>query len=124
MGAVKILLVEDNEFNSDMLMQRLEAEGYEVTLAVNGEEALQAVKKAPPDIILMDMGLPIMDGWEATRILKADPKTKPIPIISLTAHSMSDDRKKAIEAGCNEYETKPIDFPRLLEKIEKLLKKA
>ncbi|HEV2613468.1 MAG TPA: response regulator [Gammaproteobacteria bacterium] len=124
MNAVKILLVEDNEFNSDMLSQRLEGEGYHVTLAVNGEDAIKAVKNTPPDIILMDMGLPIMDGWEATQHLKADPQTKHIPIISLTAHSMLGDRKKAMEAGCDEYETKPIDYPALLGKIEKLLKRS
>lgn len=121
MTVKKILLVEDNELNADMLSQRLKRKGYEITLATNGEKAIQLAKKSLPDLILMDMGLPVLDGWEATRQLKADPKTKNIPVLALTAHSMVGDRKRTLEAGCDDYDTKPVDFPRLIEKIEKLL---
>jgi len=114
----KILLVEDNEMNRDMLSRRLQRRGYEVVVAVDGQEGLALAQSDAPDLILMDMSLPILDGWEATRQLKATPETKSIPVIALTAHAMSGDREKALEAGCDDYETKPIDMPRLLAKIE------
>ena len=117
----KLLLVEDNEMNRDVLSRRLMRKGFTVELALNGEEALEKAVEELPDLILMDLSLPIMDGWEATRRLKADEKTASIPIIALTAHAMSGDRAKAIEAGCDDYDTKPLDFPRLLTKIESLL---
>jgi two-component system cell cycle response regulator DivK len=120
---VKILVVEDNELNSDMLSQRLKRKGYEIILAVNGEEAIQLAKKSLPHLILMDMGLPVMDGWEATRQLKADPLTQPIPVIALTAHTDPEERRQALAAGCDDYESKPIDFTQLLEKIDKFLEK-
>jgi two-component system, cell cycle response regulator DivK len=120
---IKILVVEDNELNADMLSQRLTRKGYEIIFAVDGEEAIQVAKKSKPQLILMDMGLPILDGWEATRRLKADPETKHIPIIALTAHSMADDREQALNVGCEEYETKPVNFTRLIDKIEKLVGK-
>ena len=117
----KILLVEDNEMNRDMLSRRLLRRGYEVVIAVDGESGLSLAGSEAPDLILMDMSLPILDGWEATRRLKAAPATQHIPIIALTAHAMSSDRDKALEAGCDDYDTKPIELPRLLEKIEALL---
>ena len=120
----KILVVEDNELNADMLLQRLKRKGYETLVAVDGEEAIKSAKKSLPNLILMDMGLPIMDGWEATRQLKADPVTKNIPVIALTAHSMVEDREHALKAGCDDYVTKPVDFAQLLEKIEKLLEQG
>ncbi len=117
----KILLVEDNEMNRDMLSRRLERRGYQVVIATDGEVGIQLAATESPDLILMDMSLPILDGWEATRRLKAEPSTSRIPVIALTAHAMSSDRDKALEAGCNDYDTKPIELPRLLEKIEALL---
>lgn len=117
----KILLVEDNEMNRDMLSRRLMRRGYEVVIAVDGESGLALAGSEAPDLILMDMSLPILDGWEATRRLKETPTTQHIPIIALTAHAMSSDRDKALEAGCDDYDTKPIELPRLLEKIETLL---
>ena len=114
----KILLVEDNEMNRDMLARRLARRGYEVVSAVDGQEGLAMARSESPDLILMDMDLPVLDGWEATRQLKAVPETQAIPIIALTAHAMVGDREKAIQAGCDDYDAKPIDFPRLLEKIE------
>ena len=117
----KILLVEDNEMNRDMLSRRLQRKGYEVVIAVDGGEGVVMARSGTPDLILMDMSLPVLDGWEATRQLKGSPDTKPIPIIALTAHAMSGDREKALEAGCDDYDTKPIEFPRLLGKIESLL---
>ena len=120
----KILLVEDNEMNRDMLSRRLERKGYEVVIAVDGQKAIDLAASVKPDLILMDMSLPIIDGWEATRRLKADALTKPIPIIALTAHAMPEDERKAREAGCNDYDTKPIELPRLLEKIAALLGSA
>jgi two-component system cell cycle response regulator DivK len=119
----KILLVEDNEMNRDMLSRRLERKGYTVVIAVDGQQGVDMTYSENPDLILMDMSLPIIDGWEATRRLKADEKTKAIPIIALTAHAMSGDREKALEAGSDEYDTKPVELPRLLSKIEALLKK-
>jgi two-component system cell cycle response regulator DivK len=117
----KILLVEDNEMNRDMLSRRLQRRGYEVIIAVDGQQGVAMAQSEAPDLILMDMSLPVIDGWEATLALKAAPATKDIPVIALTAHAMSTDREKAMEAGCDDYDTKPIELPRLLEKIEKLL---
>ena len=120
----KLLLVEDNEMNRDMLSRRLARKGYDVLLAVDGNEGLQKARTDAPDLILMDMSLPVLDGWEATRQLKADDATKAIPIIALTAHAMSGDRERALAVGCDDYDTKPIELPRLLEKIEALLQRA
>lgn len=115
-----ILLVEDNEDNRDMLSRRLERKGFDVSLAVDGQDGVNKAEADMPDLILMDMSLPVMDGWQATKTLKSDPTTKDIPVIALTAHAMSSDREKAIEAGCDDYDTKPVDLQRLLDKIEKL----
>jgi CheY-like chemotaxis protein len=120
---VKILLVEDNEMNRDMLSRRLAKRGFEVVMAVDGAEGVSMARSAAPDLILMDMSLPVMDGWTATRKLKADASTQGIPVIGLTAHAMAGDREKCLEAGCDEYDTKPVDFPRLLEKIQVQLDK-
>ena len=120
---VKILLVEDNEMNRDMLSRRLAKRGFEVVMAVDGAEGVSMARSATPDLILMDMSLPVMDGWTATRELKADAATRGIPVIGLTAHAMAGDREKCLEAGCDEYDTKPVDFPRLLEKIQVQLDK-
>ena len=117
----KILLIEDNEMNRDMLSRRLLRKGYEVMLAVDGQSGVEMAKKEPPDLVLMDMSLPVLDGWEAARCLKADRATQRIPVIALTAHAMSGDREKALEAGCDDYDTKPVELPRLLGKIEALL---
>lgn len=117
----RILLVEDNEMNRDMLSRRLERKGYETIIAVDGEEGIAKTESDKPDLILMDMSLPVLDGWEATRKLKANAATQSIPIIGLSAHAMSGDREKAIEAGCDDYDTKPVELPRLLEKIENLV---
>ncbi len=119
----KILLVEDNEMNRDMLSRRLVRSGYEVVIAVHGEEGVALARTTSPDLVLMDMSLPVLDGWEATRRLKADPATREIPVISLTAHAMAGDREKAREAGCDDFDTKPVEFTRLLSKIERLLEK-
>ncbi len=116
-----ILLVEDNEMNRDMLSRRLKRRGYEVLIAVDGAEGVSMTTSENPDLILMDMSLPVMDGWEATRTLKANPQTQHIPIIALTAHAMSGDRQKALQAGCDDYDTKPIDLSRLLDKIKTFL---
>ena len=120
----KILLVEDQEMNRDMLSRRLKKRGYEVEIAVDGAEGVEKAKAALPDLILMDMSLPVMDGWEATRILKSDGATRSVPVVALTAHAMSTDREKALEAGCDAYETKPVELPRLIETMEKLLQGA
>jgi len=117
----KILLVEDQEMNRDMLSRRLRKRGYEVVIAVDGAEGVDKAGSEAPDLILMDMSLPVMDGWEATRKLKADQATRAIPVVALTAHAMSTDREKALDAGCDAYETKPVELPRLLETMEKLL---
>ena len=119
----KILLVEDNEMNRDMLSRRLQRRGYEVVIAVDGQDGVTKAQAEAPALILMDMSLPVLDGWEASRQLKAAPATGAIPIIALTAHAMSGDREKALEAGCDDYDTKPIELPRLLEKIQALLAK-
>jgi two-component system, cell cycle response regulator DivK len=120
----KILLIEDNEMNRDMLSRRLTRKGYEVLIAVDGGQGIAMARSEAPDLILMDMSLPITDGWEATRQLKAAPETRRIPVIALTAHAMTSDRDKAIEAGCDDYDTKPVELPRLLGKIESLLGQA
>jgi two-component system cell cycle response regulator DivK len=117
----KILLVEDNEMNRDMLSRRLLKAGFEMVIAVDGEQAVDLARSEAPDLILMDISLPGLDGWEATRLLKAGPETLSIPIIALTAHAMAGDREKSLAAGCNDYDTKPIDFRRLMEKIQGLL---
>jgi len=117
----RILLIEDNEMNRDMLSRRLERKGYETIIAVDGQEGVEKTESEKPDLILMDMSLPVLDGWEATRKLKSNSVTQDIPIIGLSAHAMSGDREKAIEAGCDDYDTKPVELPRLLEKIESLL---
>jgi CheY-like chemotaxis protein len=117
----KILLVEDNEINQDMLSRRLRRKGYEVIVAVNGNEGVAKTLSEQPDLVLMDMHLPVLDGWEATRQIKANSQTRGIPVIALTADALECDREKALVAGCDEYDTKPVDFPRLLEKISQLL---
>jgi CheY-like chemotaxis protein len=117
----KILLVEDNELNRDMLSRRLIRRGYDVVMAADGAEALTRAASERPDLILMDMSLPVIDGWEATRRLKADPALRAIPVIALTAHAMAGDRERALEAGCDEFDTKPIEFERLLSKMTRLL---
>ena len=116
-----ILLVEDNEMNRDMLSRRLSRKGFEVVTAVDGEDGLNKVAESSPELILMDMNLPVLDGWEATRRLKADDATRAIPVIALTANAMGGDREKALEAGCDDYDTKPVDLERLLGKIQALL---
>jgi CheY-like chemotaxis protein len=121
---LKILLVEDNEMNRDMLSRRLTRKGYEIVMAVDGGEGVLMSVSASPELILMDMSLPVIDGWEATRRIKGAPETRHIPIIGLTAHAMAGDREKALEAGCDEYDTKPIELERLIGKIEALRPKA
>jgi CheY-like chemotaxis protein len=117
----RILLVEDNEMNRDMLSRRLSRRGFEVLVAENGQSGIQLTASEKPDIVLMDMSLPVMDGWEAARRLKSDPETSGIPIIALTAHAMASDRERALEAGCDDYDSKPVDMTRLVDKIEHLL---
>jgi CheY-like chemotaxis protein len=117
----RLLLVEDNEENRDGLSRHLRRKGFEVLVAVDGQQGVEAARGGTPDLILMDMSLPVLDGWEATRRLKADPQTRHIPVIALTAHAMAGDREKALQAGCDEYDTKPVDFARLLGKIQSLL---
>ena len=117
----KVLIVEDNEMNRDMLSRRLQRRGYAVLIAEDGERGVAVAAAERPDLILMDMSLPVLDGWEATRRLKADPATRPIPVIALTAHAMSTDREKVFEAGCDDYDTKPVEFARLLTRMQALL---
>ncbi len=117
----KLLLVEDNEESRDALSRHLRRKGFEVLTAADGRQGLEAVRTSAPDLVLMDMSLPVLDGWEATRQLKADPQTRHIPVIALTAHAMAGDREKALAAGCDEYDTKPVEFARLLGKIQGLL---
>jgi CheY-like chemotaxis protein len=117
----KILLVEDNEMNRDMLSRRLQRRGHEVLVAADGADGVAKARAEIPGLILMDMSLPVLDGWEATRQIKADPVTSGIPVIALTAHAMSEDRERAISAGCDDYDTKPVEFPRLIGKIDALL---
>jgi len=119
----RILLVEDNEMNRDMLSRRLARSGYEVVIAVQGDQGVELARTASPDLVLMDMSLPVLDGWEATRRLKGDPATREIPVIALTAHAMSGDREKARAAGCDDFDTKPVEYARLVSKIEDLLQK-
>ena len=114
----KILLVEDNEMNRDMLSRRLARNGFEVVIAVDGQQGVAMAASEKPDVILMDMSLPVMDGWEATRRVKADPATRAIPVIALTANAMVEDRESAMAAGCDDFDTKPVELPRLLEKIK------
>ncbi len=118
---MKLLLVEDNEMNRDMLSRRLERNGYSIVIAVDGQQAVQLAAAEKPDLILMDMSLPIMDGWEATRRVKAAAETSGIPVIALTAHAMVEDKEKAMAAGCDDFDTKPVDIQRLLGKIQALL---
>jgi two-component system, cell cycle response regulator DivK len=120
----KVLLVEDNEMNRDMLSRRLTRRGFQVVCAVDGQQGVDLTRSEKPDIILMDMSLPVMDGWEATRRIKSDGATHNVPVIALTSHAMSGDREKAIEAGCDDYDTKPVDLDRLLEMIEHLVRKG
>jgi CheY-like chemotaxis protein len=120
----KILLVEDNEMNRDMLSRRLSRKGHEVLIAVDGAEGVSMAMAKLPDLILMDMNLPVLDGWQATQQIKAAAETSTIPVIALTAHAMTGDREKCLKAGCDDYDTKPVEFPRLLGKIETLLKEA
>ncbi len=117
----KVLLVEDNEMNRDMLSRRLTRRGFEVIFAVDGQQGVDLAKSEQPDIILMDMSLPVIDGWEATRRVKADDATRGVPVIGLTAHAMAGDREKAMEAGCDDYDTKPVELDRLIGKIERLV---
>jgi two-component system, cell cycle response regulator DivK len=119
----KILLVEDNEMNRDMLSRRLQKRGYEVVIAEDGEQGVRLAQSEAPALVLMDMSLPVLDGWEATRQLKADPVTRSIPVIALTAHAMAGDRERALETGADDFDTKPVELTRLLEKIEALLTK-
>lgn len=119
----KILVVEDNELNRDMLTRRLQRRGYDTVIAVDGQQGLDSARDNQPDLILMDMSLPVIDGWEATKRLKGAPETAGIPILALTAHAMSGDRERALSVGCDDYDTKPVEFPRLLSKIEELLAK-
>jgi CheY-like chemotaxis protein len=120
----RILLVEDNELNRDMLSRRLARQGFEVLLAFDGAHGVEMAASERPDLVLMDMSLPVLDGWEAAKRIKADPATRAIPVIALTAHAMTEDREKALAAGCDDYDTKPIELPRLLEKMRRLLPKA
>ena len=117
----KLLLVEDNELNRDMLSRRLKRKGYDVLIAVDGAEGVEIATAESPDLVLMDISLPVLDGWEATRQLRAAPETRGIPVIALTAHAMAGDRQKALDAGCDDYDTKPVELRRLLEKIQALL---
>jgi two-component system, cell cycle response regulator DivK len=119
----KILLVEDNEMNRDMLSRRLLRRGYEVVMATDGQQGVDMSRTEKPDLILLDMSLPVIDGWEAARIIKGDAETKEIPLIALTAHAMAGDREKTLAAGCDDYDTKPVELPRLLGKIQTLLEK-
>ena len=117
----KLLLVEDNEMNRDMLSRRLARRGYEIVVATDGSQGVAEATRHLPDLIIMDMSLPVLDGWESTRALKEQPETRSIPVLALTAHAMAGERERALEAGCNDYDTKPVDFTRLLGKIETLL---
>ncbi len=116
-----LLLVEDNEMNRDMLSRRLQRRGYDVLLAVDGQQGIDMSREHVPDLLLLDMSLPVKDGWQVAREMKADPALQGIPLIALTAHAMADDRMRAMEAGCDDYDTKPVDLPRLLSKIDALL---
>jgi CheY-like chemotaxis protein len=124
MTGTRILLVEDNEMNRDMLSRRLQRRGFDVVIAVDGQEGVELARSAAPELILLDMSLPVIDGWEVAKVLKSDARTAAIPIIALTAHAMADDRDKALGAGCDDYDTKPIELPRLLGKMDDLLGRA
>jgi two-component system, cell cycle response regulator DivK len=117
----RLLLIEDNDLNRDMLSRRLRRRGYEVQVAVDGATGVSAARAEPPDLVIMDLGLPVMDGWEATRLLKEAPETRAVPVIALTAHALPGERDKALAAGCDDYDTKPVELARLLAKIEALL---
>jgi CheY-like chemotaxis protein len=117
----KLLIIEDNETNRDLLSRRLQRRGYQIMLAIDGQQGVEMARSETPDLILMDMALPVVDGWEATRRLKSIPQTRSIPIIALSAHAMAGDREKALQAGCDDYDTKPVELDRLLGKIEALL---
>jgi CheY-like chemotaxis protein len=119
----KILLVEDNEMNRDMLSRRLQRKGYEVIMALDGQQGVDMARTEQPDLVLMDMSLPVLDGWEATRSIKSAPASQHIPVIAITAHAMAGDKERAFEVGCDDYDTKPVDLPRLLVKIEALLQR-
>lgn len=119
----KILLVEDNKLNRDMLSRRLQRKGFEVVNAVDGQEGVEMAHSESPELILMDISLPVMDGWEATRKIKKSPMTRSTPIIALTAHAMVGDREKSLKAGCDDFDTKPVDFQRLLQKMKTLMEK-
>ncbi len=121
---IKVLLIKDNELNRDMLSRRLQRKGYEVIMAVDGQQGVTTARAERPDLILMDMSLPVLDGWEATRRLKAAPATRPIPVIALTAHAMVADRERSLAAGCDDFDTKPVEIERLLGKIARLLSPA
>ena len=120
----RILLVEDNEMNRDMLSRRLQRKGYEVLIAIDGEQGVAVAQAEQHDLILMDMSLPVLDGWEATRKIRADPTISAVPVIALTAHAMAGDQEKCMAVGCDDYDTKPVDLARLLGKIELLLQRA
>ena len=124
MTGTRILLVEDNEMNRDMLSRRLQRRGFDVVIAVDGQEGVELARSAAPELILLDMSLPVIDGWEVAKVLKSDASTAAIPIIALTAHAMADDRDKALDAGCDDYDTKPVELPRLLGKMDGLLGRA
>ena len=124
MTGTKILLVEDNDMNRDMLSRRLQRRGFDVVIAVDGQEGVELARSAAPELILLDMSLPVIDGWEVAKALKSDASTAAIPIIALTAHAMADDRDKALGAGCDDYDTKPVELPRLLGKMDGLLGRA
>lgn len=120
-SSARILIVDENELNRDMLARRLTRRGYEVSFALDGAAAIESVQRDPPTLVLMDLSMPVMDGWEATRRLKADPRTRAIPVIALTAHAMQSDRERALAAGCDEFDTKPVRIERLVAKMEALL---
>lgn len=120
----KILIIEDNEENRDALARRLRRRGYEVVIALDGQQGVELTESEKPDIVLMDMNMPVLDGWQATRIIRTNPDTENLPIVGLTAHALAGDREKALQAGCADYHTKPVDFPQLLKQIEVLIKKS
>jgi two-component system cell cycle response regulator DivK len=120
----RILIIEDNEENRDALARRLQRRGYDVVMAGDGQQGVEMAKSEKPDLILMDMNMPVLDGWRASQLVRADPETRELPIIGLTAHALAGDREKALQAGCSDYHTKPVDFPRLLAQIEALIRKG
>lgn len=120
----RILIIEDNEENRDALARRLQRRGYDVVMAGDGQQGVEMAKSEKPDLVLMDMNMPVLDGWRASELVRADPETRELPIIGLTAHALAGDREKALQAGCSDYHTKPVDFPRLLAQIEALIRKG